>query len=142
MARLGYWRELQPGSSDPATLAGFNPGHQPDPITSGNQIGLIQSTDSQPLPGAQFLGKSPTVQHQLQAQGVNHYTIRRVVDVQCNVEGRDLGSVSTAVGRYVSQLKGVPRGTQIRILGEAQAMRESFTSLGEGLIFAMLWFTC
>jgi CzcA family heavy metal efflux pump len=107
------------------------------PITSGNQIGLVQSTDLQPLVGAQFLGNLSTVQHQLQAQGVNHYTIRRVVDVQCNVEGRDLGSVSTAVGRYVSQLKGVPRGTQIRILGEAQAMRESFTSLGEGLIFAI-----
>jgi multidrug efflux pump subunit AcrB len=54
------------------------------------------------------------------------------------VKGRDLGSVSAAVQRKVEALKDLPRGTTVKILGQSQAMRESFGSMGQGLLLAIV----
>src|SRR5262249_25547530 len=78
------------------------------------------------------------IRHEVQAQGINHYTVQRVLDVNCDVEGRDLGSVSAAVQRKVDQLRGVPRGTSVKILGQSEAMHASFGSMGSGLLLAIV----
>lgn len=86
----------------------------------------------------QFLSNLATVSHDAIPAVINHYTVQRVIDVNCNVEGRDLGSASGAVQRLVNKLTDLPPGTLINIRGESQAMNESFVSLGQGLILAVI----
>jgi len=54
------------------------------------------------------------------------------------VSGRDLGSVSASVQRAVSALGQLPAGTKISVLGQSQAMRNSFNTMGLGLILAIV----
>ena len=51
---------------------------------------------------------------------ITHFNIKRTYDVQANVEGTDLGSVTDRVQRIVEELKpSFPRGTTVRIKGQA-----------------------
>jgi len=86
----------------------------------------------------QFLVNVASMNHEIQAQGINHYTVQRVVDVDCGVEGADLGSVTTAVQKKIDALTNLPPGTRISIQGESDAMRQSFSSMGSGLILAII----
>ena len=70
---------------------------------------------------------------------ITHYNIARTYDVQANVDGTDLGSVSAAVQAIVKELTpSMPRGTTVRIKGQAESMESSFRGLGYGLIFAIV----
>jgi multidrug efflux pump subunit AcrB len=69
---------------------------------------------------------------------INHYTVQRVIDVDCAVSGRDLGSTSAAVERAINGLGQLPAGTAIAVRGQSQAMHDSFTTLGLGLILAIV----
>ena len=63
--------------------------------------------------------------------GITHYTVQRVIDVNCGVEGRDLGGVTAAVQQHRShELKDVPPGTIVTIRGQSQAMHASFGKHG------------
>ncbi len=68
---------------------------------------------------------------------VNHLNITRVIDVFANVEGRDLGSVAGDIESGLQDLK-TPEGYFVRTRGEVQSMRESFGSLGFGLVLAVM----
>jgi len=70
---------------------------------------------------------------------VNHYNIRRVVDIYASVQDRDLG----AVGREVNQLvdanrKLLPRGSFITVRGQLSTMRSSYVGLIGGLGFSIV----
>ncbi len=70
---------------------------------------------------------------------VTHFNASRTFDVQANVDGADLGSVSNAVNKIVAELKpSFPRGTTVRIKGQVESMESSFRGLGYGLVFAVL----
>jgi len=89
-------------------------------------------------PQPQLLGNIASFHRSWDPAVVAHYTVQRVIDVDCAVEGRDLGSVSRAVGQAIQSLGKLPPGTTIQILGQSQAMRDSFTTLGEGLVLAII----
>jgi multidrug efflux pump subunit AcrB len=70
---------------------------------------------------------------------VNHYNIRRVVDVYGNVEGRDLGAVSRQIGTILnSNSKSLPRGTYVTLKGQVETMRSSYIGLIGGLVFSIV----
>ncbi len=70
---------------------------------------------------------------------ITHYNAGRTYDVQANVDGTDLGSVVDDVNALIDELKPkFPRGTNVRVLGQADSMQSSFRGLGYGLIFAVL----
>ncbi|HSS01974.1 MAG TPA: efflux RND transporter permease subunit [Kofleriaceae bacterium] len=70
---------------------------------------------------------------------ITHYNVARTFDVQANVDGTDLGSVSDAIGEIVEQArKSVPTGTRITVKGQAESMESSFNGLRSGLAFAVL----
>ncbi len=72
-------------------------------------------------------------------EAVNHYNIRRVVDIYANVQDRDLGGVSKQVTKILdSNAKGVPRGTFITLKGQVDTMRSSYQGLLGGLIFSIV----
>jgi multidrug efflux pump subunit AcrB len=70
---------------------------------------------------------------------VNHYNIRRVVDIYAAVQGRDLGAVGRDVTRIVdADRKSLPRGSFIALRGQLQTMRTSYVGLLGGLVFSVV----
>jgi multidrug efflux pump subunit AcrB len=70
---------------------------------------------------------------------INHYNIRRVIDIYGAVQDRDLGAVSRDVKKVVSaNQKLLPRGTFIAVRGQVQTMRTSYLGLLGGLGLAVV----
>jgi len=70
---------------------------------------------------------------------INHYNIRRVVDIYAVVQGRDLGAVGREVTRIVdANRKSLPRGSFITVRGQLQTMRTSYLGLLGGLVFSVV----
>jgi multidrug efflux pump subunit AcrB len=72
-------------------------------------------------------------------QVVNHYNIRRTLDIYGDVQGRDLGSVSNQISKIVAaNEKSLPRGNFVRIRGQVETMKSSYIGLLSGLAFAIV----
>jgi multidrug efflux pump subunit AcrB len=86
---------------------------------------------------ASYLGSLASV-HPSQVFGVvNHDSVQRVLDVECNVDGRDLGGVSSDIQKELDTMTpGLAPGMKLRIRGQSESMRSSFKSLGTGLVLA------
>ena len=70
---------------------------------------------------------------------VNHYNIRRVVDIYANVQDRDLGAVSRQITKILNaDAKSLPRGTFVSLKGQVETMRSSYAGLVGGLIFSIV----
>jgi multidrug efflux pump subunit AcrB len=68
---------------------------------------------------------------------VDHYQLRRVIDVYVAPAGEDLGRLITGINEIVSVTK-LPEGVRIDLRGMAQGMRVSFKSFGLGLILSVV----
>ncbi len=68
---------------------------------------------------------------------VDHYQLRREMDVYVSPAGEDLSAVLRGV-EHVIQGISMPEGVRVKIRGSVQAMRTSFTAFGFGLILATL----
>jgi multidrug efflux pump subunit AcrB len=108
------------------------------PLTNGTVAPTSGASASQSGPAVQFLGNVATISHSIDPAVVAHYTVQRVIDVDCGVSGRDLGSTTNAVQKAIDSLGQMPAGTKIVIRGQSQAMRQSFVTMGAGLILAIL----
>jgi multidrug efflux pump subunit AcrB len=87
----------------------------------------------------EILGDIASIGRSHELAVVNHYNIRRVVDIYANVQDRDLGSVSRDVERIVNaNRKSLPRGTFISVRGQILTMRSSYIGLLTGLVFAIV----
>jgi multidrug efflux pump subunit AcrB len=70
---------------------------------------------------------------------LNHYDIRRVVDIYASVQDRDLGAVGSEITRIVdANQKLLPRGSFITIRGQLSTMHTSYIGLLAGLGFAIV----
>jgi multidrug efflux pump subunit AcrB len=70
---------------------------------------------------------------------VNHYNIRRVIDIYASVQGRDLGAAGGEVSRIVAaDRKLLPRGSFVSIRGQVQTMTTSYLNLLSGLAFSIV----
>src|SRR2546428_7110638 len=87
---------------------------------------------------AQFIGNLASVKHIVTPIGITHYNVLRAIDVNCGVEGRDLGGVTAEVQKYIGRIKSIPPGTVINVRGQSQAMREAFGDMAKGLILAIV----
>jgi multidrug efflux pump subunit AcrB len=67
---------------------------------------------------------------------VDHYELRRTMDVYVRPRGEDLGRIATAIDRIVANTK-TPEGINVTLRGMVQGMRNSFTSFGLGLLLAV-----
>ena len=100
------------------------------PLTSG--------AVSNPFGSAQLLSNVASIRHDVDPAVVDHYSVQRVMDLDCAVSGRDLGSATNAVQREIGSLGKLPTGTLINIRGQSQAMRSSFMTLGGGIGLAIV----
>ena len=114
-------------------------------VSSVGSLANTPLTGPDALPGspspdnaAQFLSNVATIRHDIEPAVIDHYNVQRVIDVNAAVYGRDLGGASSAVQRAIGKLGALPAGTRIAIRGQSQAMRESFRSLAQGLVLAVV----
>ena len=66
---------------------------------------------------------------------VDHYQLRRVMDVYVSPAGEDLSGVLSRVEHIIHDIT-LPEGVRVVVRGSAQAMRTSFSAFGFGLILS------
>ncbi len=77
--------------------------------------------------------------HILAPTEVDHYQIRRTMDVYVAPKGEDLSRLYAGVQKIVDGMdKRLPENMTINVRGSVQAMRESFKSFGIGLILSVM----
>jgi multidrug efflux pump subunit AcrB len=108
------------------------------------RINSLQDLQNVPItsPGGthqEILGDVSTITRENRLAVVNHYNIRRVVDVFGSVEGRDLGAAGNDITRIVdASRKDLPRGSTVNIRGQLETMKSSYTGLVAGLAVAIV----
>jgi multidrug efflux pump subunit AcrB len=68
---------------------------------------------------------------------IDHYQIRRVIDLYVNPSGEDLGSVASGI-RAVLARTSFPSGVKVDLRGMVQGMEASFRSFAGGLSLALV----
>jgi len=68
---------------------------------------------------------------------VDHYELRRTMDVYVRPQGEDLGRIAKAVDKIIAETKA-PEGVGITMRGMVQGMRDSFSSFALGLLLAVV----
>lgn len=68
---------------------------------------------------------------------VDHYQIRRTIDVYVRPLGEDLSRIAANIDRITATTK-LPAGVSVTLRGLVQAMRQSFKSFALGLILALV----
>jgi multidrug efflux pump subunit AcrB len=104
----------------------------------------LQDLQNTPLNAAtaarpEILADVASIRRANEMEVINHYNIRRVVDIYAAVQGRDLGAVGREVTRIVdANRKSLPRGSFITVRGQLQTMRSSYLGLLGGLVFSVV----
>ncbi|HEY4825096.1 MAG TPA: efflux RND transporter permease subunit, partial [Solirubrobacteraceae bacterium] len=111
--------------------------------TPQREVDSIEAMNTTPISTGggqpQLLSNVATLSRTEGPVNITHFNVARTFDVQANVEGTDLGSVSSAVNKVLEELKPtMPRGTTATVKGQVQSMESSFKGLGYGLIFAVV----
>jgi HAE1 family hydrophobic/amphiphilic exporter-1 len=68
---------------------------------------------------------------------VDHYQLRRVIDVYVSPAGEDLGSLATKVDRVIANTK-LPENVRVTMRGSVEGMRQSFKSFAIGLVLSII----
>ncbi len=80
-----------------------------------------------------------TIHRSQEMSAVDHYNIRRVIDIYAAVQGRDLGSAGAEVSQIAhAHEKLLPRGSFLSIRGQLETMQTSYLNLLGGLAFSIL----
>ena len=91
-----------------------------------------------PIPG--LLSNVATLQRDSVPTNLNQTNIQPVYDIYAGVQGRDLGSISDDIGKIVAELqKKLKPGNTIQVPGQIQSMRDAFSDLSIGLLFAAVF---
>ena len=109
------------------------------PITTNNSFTDNNSPTPTDLPEAQAqtLGNLAKVTSTTQFNLFSHYTVQRVMNIDANVEGKDMGTVSAAIQKKIDALGKLPPGMRIDLRGQSEVMNSSFKTLSLGLILAI-----
>jgi multidrug efflux pump subunit AcrB len=108
------------------------------------RIQSLQDLQSMPITSAtmtrpEILADVASITRSNEMAVLNHYDIRRVVDIYASVQDRDLGAVGREITRIVdANRKLLPRGSFITIRGQLETMRTSYLGLLAGLGFAIV----
>ncbi|GAB4415441.1 MAG: hypothetical protein OHK0021_22280 [Bryobacter sp.] len=68
---------------------------------------------------------------------IEHYQIRRIIDVFIQTQTEDLSRAANAIGQMLASMK-LPQGVRVDLRGSVQSMRQSFLSFGQGLVLALV----
>ncbi len=108
------------------------------------RIQSLQAVGNIPLTSAtmirpEILSEVASLRRGDEMEAIDHYNIRRVIDIFGSVQDRDLASVGRDITRIVdNDRKLLPRGSFFRIRGQLETMRTSYSGLLEGLAAAIV----
>jgi CzcA family heavy metal efflux pump len=125
------------------SIVAQTPQYKMDTMQDLQNIPINRATPSTPATGApanpEILSDLAQVDRGHEMEVVNHYNIRRVVDVYANVQDRDLGAVSRQIAKILDgNKKSLPRGTFVSLKGQVDTMRSSYAGLVGGLVFSIV----
>jgi multidrug efflux pump subunit AcrB len=108
------------------------------PSTAPSPNNAVNGAFTPPVNGdaSPYLGSIALLRPSESQAVVNHYTVQPIADIQASVDGRDLGSVARDLEEITKKVK-LPKGAEIHIRGQSQAMFQSFGSLALGLVVAI-----
>src|SRR6202011_3504235 len=115
-----------------------SPYHLVDSVDAISNTPLTPGAINNPFGSAQLLSNVAPITHGVDPSVVEHYSVQRVIDLNGAVSGRDLGSATNEVQKAIDGLGKLPAGTLITIRGQSQAMRDSFRTLGGGIVLAIV----
>jgi len=107
-----------------------------------NYVKSMQDLTAIPLRGSDHLKTTrldtvSQVSHIESPTEVDHYQLRRVIDVYVSPAGEALGGVLRGIDKIIRDTH-LPENVRVTVRGSAQAMQVSFRSFGLGLILATL----
>ncbi|WP_417749677.1 efflux RND transporter permease subunit [Rosistilla oblonga] len=133
-AAPNYWLDPKKGIQYPLVVQ--SPQRQ---VTSVAAISATPITSREDADASQLLGNLAQVTRRVGPTNVTHYNVAPSLDVLANVEGTDLGSVAAEVDRVLAGFQDqLPRGTTLKVRGQVDSMRSSFTALSYGVLFAIV----
>ena len=106
-----------------------------------NSLTALQNTPviTPGVQDTQLLGNLADIERGTSATNITHYNIRPTLDVQVNVQGSDLGAVSTRIQKIVDDIQPkLPKGTSITLRGQVESMNSSFQGLAIGIVGAVI----
>ncbi len=108
-------------------------------IQSLQDLQNIPVSSQSPSSRPEILADMASITRSSEVAVLNHYNIRRVVDIYASVQDRDLGGVGKDINRIVDSARGsLPRGSFVTIRGQLATMRSSYIGLLAGLGFAIV----
>jgi CzcA family heavy metal efflux pump len=144
----GSLQNLLSGSSqlNPLFFLNYKNGVNYSIVAQAPQYDIESLNDLQNVPLSSPTAKQPeiladvaNIHRTTEMEVVNHYNIRRTLDIYGSVQGRDLGSVSRAIDKIVAaNEKTLPRGTFIHVRGQIETMKNSYLGLIAGLAFSIV----
>ncbi len=107
-----------------------------------NQIRSLLDLRAIPLRSARFtestrLDAVTNIQRIEAPTEVDHYQLRRVIDVFVGLSGEDLGRVANEIDEVISRIE-IPKGVRVDLRGMVQGMRSSMKSFAVGLSLAVV----
>ena len=133
-----FWTD--PSSGIPYYLAVQTPEPKVSSLTDlGNTpVSTSLSPAGTPIPGV--LSNVATFKRDGVPTNSNQANIQPLYEVYASVQGRDLGSVASAIDKVVADAqKELKPGNTIQVVGQIQSMNDSFRDLGIGLLFAAVF---
>jgi multidrug efflux pump subunit AcrB len=144
----GSLQNLLSGSAQlsPLFFLNYKNGVNYNMIAEAPQYDIQSLNDLQNVPLSSPTAKQPEILADVanigrttEMQVINHYNIRRTLDIYGAVQGRDLGAVSKDVDRIVAaNEKSLPTGAFVRVRGQIETMKSSYLGLLFGLAFAIV----
>ncbi|MBS1867475.1 MAG: efflux RND transporter permease subunit, partial [Acidobacteria bacterium] len=131
MIAPNYW--IDPRSGNPYMLAVQYPENSVKTMTDLKQLPLRAPKASQPT----YLDTVVQMHNIPAPTEVDHYQLRRVVDIYVSPKSQDLGKIASQTESIIKQTN-LPEGVRVDLRGSVQGMRTSFKSFGVGLILSVV----
>src|SRR5271156_4570430 len=136
-----FWTD--PSNGIPYYLAVQTPEHLVDSLNEvkNTPIGAIAApvtATTGAVPG--LLSNVATFTRDTTPTNLNEANIQPLYEILANTQGRDLGAVSSDIGRIVAEeQKRLAPGNHIEVVGQIDSMNTAFQNMSLGLVFAAIF---
>jgi multidrug efflux pump subunit AcrB len=128
-----FWLNTANGVSYPIVLQ--TPQYSIDSLSSLQDLPITAANFSTP----QILGGLATFGRTATDAILSQYNIQPIVEIYAATQGRDLGAVASDINRIVADhVKTLPKGSEVKLLGQVQTMNSAFSGMLFGLLGAVV----
>ncbi len=124
-------------------IVAMTPQYKVDSLQALQNIPVTAPGTNPALPGTpaqqEILADVAAISRSSELPVVQHYNIRRTLDIYANTQGRDLGATARDVERIVDHYRPqLTKGNFVGVRGQVNTMRSSYTGLLFGLLFSIV----